>query len=316
MGKGSPASPGNRLFRRCGCGPESEVIMSDWPVGLSTGMFYEMSIFDCLERIVGGGFSLVEVCSSPAHLDYHDKGAVREAAGRIGDLGIEAYSFHAPFSGDIDITSPDAGRREHALREMILAAEAAATLEARYFVIHPGPEEGFEVSAEERLQRMRHAVNVLDRVTRRCGEMGVAVVLENMLPHLFCGHTAEMLWVLGALETVGVGTCLDTGHALLSGDVYRVMHKLSGHLAMMHANDGRGERDDHLSPGEGSVQWEKLLRELDHSGFSGGIILELAGDTNVPMETALARAREGRRFLRSIDKRLALSSPPTVAVSV
>lgn len=45
--------------------------MSDWPVDLSTGCFYQKSIFDRLEPILTGSFSVIEVCSSPGHLDNH-----------------------------------------------------------------------------------------------------------------------------------------------------------------------------------------------------------------------------------------------------
>src|SRR5678815_4145866 len=100
--------------------------MSDWPVGLSTGCFYQKSIFDCLEPILTGGFSLIEVCSSPAHLDYHDLTGVRRAAERLEALGIGAYSFHAPFAEHIDITSLDTSQRDASVREVITAAEAAA----------------------------------------------------------------------------------------------------------------------------------------------------------------------------------------------
>ncbi len=54
---------------------------------------------------------------------------------------MEAYSFHAPFSDSIDISSSDASLREQALVEILQAAEAAAMFQVRYFVIHPGPEQ-------------------------------------------------------------------------------------------------------------------------------------------------------------------------------
>jgi sugar phosphate isomerase/epimerase len=114
--------------------------MSDWPVGLSTGCFYRQSIFDCLEIITGGGFHMIEICSFPAHLDYHDHATVARASRRIRELGLEAYSFHAPFADHIDIGSPESNHRDQAVAEILCAAEAAAILEVRYFVIHPGPE--------------------------------------------------------------------------------------------------------------------------------------------------------------------------------
>ena len=40
--------------------------MSDWAMGLSTGCFWQTSIFECLEDIRNSGFSRIEICSSPS----------------------------------------------------------------------------------------------------------------------------------------------------------------------------------------------------------------------------------------------------------
>lgn len=284
--------------------------MSDWPVGLSTGCFYQKSIFDCLELIRKGGFSMIEVCSFPAHLDYHDLRAVQRAAQQIEELGMEPYSFHAPFADHIDITALHPEQRAVALEEILKATEAAATLRVRYFVIHPGPEHAIHPGCMERFQRMENAASTLNKVAQRCSELGIGCVLENKLPHLLYGNTSDILWILGAMNTITVGTCLDTGHAYLSGDLYNVMHKLSGHLQMIHANDNSGNYDDHKPPGEGNIDWNKLLTELSQVEFHGAFILELSG--NKDPEIVLAEARRARRYLRDISRQLALSNPPTV----
>jgi sugar phosphate isomerase/epimerase len=279
--------------------------MSDWPVGLSTGCFYQTSIFDCLEAVRNSGFGLIEVCSFPAHLDYHDLEAVRAAQHRIDELDLEPYSLHAPFADDIDITSLDEGHRRHARDELIRAADAAGQLGVRYLVIHPGPEKG-GFPEHERFHRMENAAGVLTDVSRACRERDLALVLENMLPHLFSGRVRDLLWILGALETTDVGICLDTGHAHLSGDLRTVAHKLSGHLWMMHATDNHGQRDDHLPPGDGKIDWQRLLSQMARIGFSGAIILEVAGQDD--HQAVLDGARRARRHLREISRRLELSA--------
>lgn len=283
--------------------------MSDWPVGLSTGCFYQTSIFDCLPEIRSGGFDLLEICSFPRHLDYHDTSSVKAAAKMIEEFGMEAYSFHAPFAEHIDISALNQDQRNVAVHEILAAAEAAAILGVRYFVIHPGPEYILNGSGQERVQRMENAAGILNFVSRRCQALGIGCVLENKLPHLIFGNTSDILWMLGAMSTVNVGICLDTGHAHLSGDIYNAMHKLSGHLQMVHANDNTGSGDDHFPPGMGKIDWPRLLAELAHTGFHGAFILELAG--NKEKSALLAEARTARRYLREISRRLALSRPPT-----
>jgi sugar phosphate isomerase/epimerase len=275
--------------------------MADWAVGLSTGCLSRLKFVDSLELIRSYGFEIVEVCSLPEHLDYHDKEEVGRAAARLEELAMEPYSFHAPFAPDLDITSMVASDRNRALEEIRQAARAAATLGVKYFVLHPGPETS-EIPSSERLERMHNAVHVLNRVVETCRELGVRLVLENMLPHLFSGPVRDLLWLLGALDTSEVGICLDTGHAKLAGDLATVVHKLSGHLWTLHASDTHGRHDDHLPPGEGVVDWERLLRQLNGVGYRGAIILEIAGSPDP--HAVMRAAQRGRRHIRRVARRL------------
>lgn len=279
--------------------------MSDWAVGLSTGCFLHTRIFDCLEQIRASGFARLEICSFPEHLDYRDRELARQAGRRVAELDLEAYSFHAPFAPNIDISSPDEEARKHALRETYSAAEAASDVGARYFVIHPGPETG-GYDGGERFRRLEIVSNSLSSVARRCRELGLGLVLENKLPHLFAGHVRDLLWILGALDTTHVGVCLDTGHAHLSGDLLTAAQKLSGHLWMVHASDNRGQYDDHLPPGDGVIEWSRLLGQLARVNFRGTFILEIAGEDD--REATLAKARRGRRYLSKAEHQL--TQPP------
>ncbi len=279
--------------------------MTDWPIGLSTGCFYHQSILDCLAVIRESGFSMIEICSSFSHLDYRDPAMVRRAAERIQELGMEAYSFHAPFADNIDIASSDEVLRNGALAEVLEAAEAAAILRVRYFVIHPGPEHPAATSAgEEQLARMHNVVTTLNTVARRCHELGIMCVLENKLPHLLFGNTSDILWILDAINGAEVGACLDTGHAFLSGDMQSLIKKLRGHLRMVHAHDNSGTQDDHFAPGDGRIDWDLVLRELKIIEFRGALILEMAGQSDV--HVTMANARRGRQYLREVSRRIAM----------
>jgi sugar phosphate isomerase/epimerase len=125
-------------------------------------------------------------------------------------------------------------------------------------------------------------------------------VLENMLPHLLFGHINDMMYLLGSIRTCDVGACLDTGHAFLARELATVIHKLSGHLHMVHVNDNRGDRDDHLPPGEGHIDWSWVLQELRRHQFEGTLILELSSRPNEEVPDMLGRARRAREYLENI----------------
>jgi sugar phosphate isomerase/epimerase len=121
-----------------------------------------------------------------------------------------------------------------------------------------------------------------------------------MLPHLLFGHVNDMLYLLGSIRDCKVGTCLDTGHAYLSRELGMVANKLSGHLHLIHVNDNRGERDDHLPPGEGHIDWPWFIGELKRWNFKGTLILELSSRENESVTGMLARARHAKDFLTGL----------------
>lgn len=279
--------------------------MNPWPIGLSTGCFYQRSIFDVLHAIRDGGFDAVEVCSFPKHLDYHNKDDVARAGDLMRSLGLRPVSFHAPFADAIDITAPDPAARAAAVRELITACTAASVMGVEKIVLHPGPERSGRPPEHEFLERMRHAAESLNTVAGACCTLGVELVLENMLPHLLFGHTNDMMYLLGSIHACTVSACLDTGHAYLGRELGQVIHQLSGHLRLVHANDNRGDRDEHLPPGEGHIDWPWVVRELQRYHFSGTLILELSSRPDESVPDMLGRARHSRDFLLDLMKRMA-----------
>ncbi|WP_395746096.1 sugar phosphate isomerase/epimerase family protein [Prosthecobacter sp.] len=274
--------------------------MTPWPIALSTGCFYQRSIFDILPSVSEAGFREIEVCSSPRHLDYHNMEQVCQARARMRELGLVPHSFHAPFTDRLDITSLDRSLREASLQELLRACEAAAALDCAQVVLHPGPERPGRPPEAEFLQHMHHAAESLNVVAARCCELGVQLLLENMLAHLLFGHVRDVMYLLGEINTCNVGTCLDTGHAHLAREMGLVIQKLSGHLKLVHINDNHGDWDAHLPPGEGSIDWPWVVAELRRNDFHGVLVLELQGSGNDSVETVLARAVRAREFLDRI----------------
>lgn len=273
----------------------------DWPVGFSTGCYYQVPILECLEVIGKAGFSELEICSHPAHFDYNDDRLVRRVAHRLRQLRLEAYSLHAPFADHIDISSPSQTVRGRAEMELLRAVDAGAVLGIRYLVLHPGPERS-DLPESERRQRLQNAAEVINHVASHCRHLKIQLLLENQLGHLFAGSLEHLRWLLGAVVIPGVGTCLDTGHAFLTGDFLRVTRELAGPLRMLHVHDNHGKSDEHLPPGQGKIPWRDLYRLLLESGFQGTLIMELSH--RFADAEGLRRAQESRLFLRQLGRTL------------
>lgn len=271
--------------------------MSDLVVGLSTGCFFQTSIFDCLEMIRRAGFEIIEVCSFSKHLDYHDLNAVQRARRLMDKLGIEPYSFHAPYSEAIDVTAISQSVRHQAMAELLYATEAAAILGVRYMVLHPGPERS-NLPAVQRQQRIQNAIGVLRDIAETCNRCKMTLLLENMLPHLFLGNIHDLTRIVDALSQSGVGICLDTGHAYLSGNLLSITRQVSSRLEMVHVHDNRGIYDDHLSPGDGKIPWTEWWSQVSTGSFHAAIILEIAGHSD--SNAVLNDANRGMAYLKHI----------------
>jgi len=58
--------------------------------------------------------------------------------------------------------------------------------------------------------------------------------------------------------------------------------RLKHHIDYIHISDNRGDRTEHLNPGEGHINWNQFFDLLDSVGFDGHIGLDIGGEENPP----------------------------------
>jgi len=282
--------------------------MKNWTIGFSTGCFGDHSLVSILESI-RGRFTILELSSATAHLDFQDHDQIRQAGERLRILGLKAWSVHAPFGPALDLSAADAEQRRVSYHALRVTAEGAARLGARQLVMHPGPDRSLRLTRLEKHERLERAAEHIDHLARLCRELGLNLLLENALPHLVFGSGDDMAWLLETLSGSGVGWCMDTGHAFLSGEMYKLIRRLAPHLRMCHIHDNRSQYDDHLPPGQGLIDWVHLLKELSHTGFPGLLMLELAYHANQPRSVVVESAARARDFLLETAYRQGIPGP-------
>jgi len=138
------------------------------------------------------------------------------------------------------------------------AAEAAAILKVRYFVIHPGPENS-QLPDHERFWRFSMRLRFSIRPILTAGTWVSVWCWRTCFRTCSPAEFETLLWILGALDTFKVGFAWTQGTHTSGEDLPAVVHKLSGHLWMVHANDNHRHYDDTCLLETETINWAPFL---------------------------------------------------------
>jgi sugar phosphate isomerase/epimerase len=214
-------------------------------------------------------------------------GEIEALSGELRKRALSVVSIHAPFGGLLDLAEPNPHHRVAAIGAILAAARAVKQLGGSMVVVHPSDLERARHDVGARLADCTRSLAIL---AENCRALDVTVAVESPLPHLIGGHPDEFDAILDSLDP-SVRVCLDTGHTALGGHWRRFVDVAGARLAHVHAHDNRGHWDDHLPPGDGTIDWGEVRGTLEAAGFNGWIMLELACPGSDP-DTYFLRAVE------------------------
>ena len=81
--------------------------------------------------------------------------------------------------------------------------------------------------------------------------------------------------LLKALHYPDLGVCFDTGHAHMLSSVHQAFDLLSDRIRSTHVHDNLRDRDSHLWPGEGNIDWNQTMQSLRSASNSPALLLEI-----------------------------------------
>lgn len=234
-----------------------------------------------LERIQGAGFPLVEIFCARQHLDYRNKAQVEELAFWFADSELKLHSLHSPMYSDdvwgktgpgavVSITETSKPKRLESVDEIKRALEVAEKIPFRYLIQHVG------VSGEEYSdEAVEAAFRALEEISLFARHRGVEVLLENIPNKL---SSAERLNYFLNTTHLGLGVCLDTGHANMMEGVAAAFEILGPRIRSTHIHDNNGVDDVHLYPllaKGGSTDWAAVMKLLRSRAEQYPLLLEL-----------------------------------------
>lgn len=196
------------------------------------------------------------------------------------DARIELYSFHLPFSNDDDIASFYETKRREAVEKLTRIMEQASLLGNKVVILHPtaflSP---IEVEGFDRyLSQMEKSLEKLIPAAER---LNLVIALENMPPGIFGDHFASrpehFTLFKERFACPNLGFCLDTGHAHISlkADGPSIFFDaMKENIVAFHIQDNPGDRDLHLAPGYGLIDWERVFKKMAEIEFSHPACIE------------------------------------------
>jgi|SRR5579871_3167932 len=248
-----------------------------------------------LDGLVRGGAEAIEIFAARGHLDYANrKQHVREIADWFKDSGVPLHSVHSPMFSDyewgrsgaapINVISTDRKARIEAMDEIKRALEIAEQVPFKFLIQHMG--NGGEEFDEKKFEAGMTSVEHLHAFAR---PLGVTVLLENIPNEL--STPEKLIEFLRVTHLEGsVGLCFDVGHAHMMGGVAESFATMKEHIRSTHVHDNAKDRDAHLWPGDGNIDWKETMALLRSAPHAPPVLMEIDGEGkgNIPQGMSAA----------------------------
>lgn len=235
--------------------------------------------FDCVD------FDMSNTANSLYHLDEKDFEKYLKTEKALSDIaGIEIYQTHGPWTWPIkDFEQADRIRR---LGEIEKSIYATSILGSKYFVIHPLMPFGID-DIDKGMEKETREINLsfIKKVLEKAKKYGVTVCLENTpFPKFSLATPGQISNLIREIDEENLKMCLDTGHIAVFGDKFpgNAIREFKEDIRVLHIHDNGGEKDEHLSPHLGIIDWNDFSSALKEINFDGNLSLEIVPKESLP----------------------------------
>lgn len=246
---------------------------------LSTHLFLNQRLHPgLLELASRAGAQAVEIFAARQHFDYTSRDHISELAEWFGENALTPFSMHAPLFPDremgragapaVNVLHPEKARRIEAMDEIKRALETAEHIHFKNLIVHLG-----EKADTWSPRALEYAETALEHLGAFARPLGVRILVENLLNEPTTPEHLMQILEMGHLNQAGL--CLDLGHAHMMEGVTHAITTMGPRTVSVHAHDNHGLKDEHLWPGEGTIDWSATMRALKALPGSPALVLEL-----------------------------------------
>jgi sugar phosphate isomerase/epimerase len=246
-------------------------------------------LLDAMKR---GGAQAVELFAARGHFNYTDKEHIKELSAWFRSEGVELHSMHSPIymSNDfksggapLNIVDNEKPRRIEAMDEIKRAVEVAEQMPFRFLVQHIGKSDEYDDP-----RKFEWAMSGIEHLRAFCRQLGVTLLVENTPNDLATPEKLKEL--LKTLHYPDLGVCFDTGHAHMTSSVHQAFGVLEPYIRSTHVHDNKRDKDAHLWPGEGTIDWNETMQSLRNAPHSPALLMEIEGEDGMDVSGKMREA--------------------------
>ena len=240
-------------------------------------------------------------------MDYLLAGVLRQ---QTRQAGVDFVDAHAPFRDFGDLFIPD----KDDWREMIARQKLNLLLVSEFGVDTCTFHVGSKYYENHTLDEHREALyRSLDELLPLAEKLDITICLENLVRPLSTAD--DLVSYMKKYDTPHLGVCLDVGHANLKekGEKYPdsivipawgvaglpvrwekdIAETLQPYIVNCHVHDNCGVGDDHDLPGNGNIDWKRIIPILLGAPRLRNIQSEvLTARHNIPIRTVCENIRQ------------------------
>jgi sugar phosphate isomerase/epimerase len=245
-----------------------------------------------LDGFVRGGAQSIEIFAAKGHFDYTNRSQVVEISRWFKSESVALNSMHSPMFADsqwgrnntepINIAETDKRQHIAAVDEIKRALEVAEILPFRFLVQHIG--NSGESFSERKFDA---AMNAIEHLRAFAKPLGVNVLIENIPNELSTPEKLKDMIRIAHFQDVGV--CFDFGHAHMMNTVASDFESLKPLIRSTHVHDNNRDRDAHLWPGAGNIDWKEAMEMLGTAEHVPAL-LEIEGIEGMNTSAEMAKA--------------------------
>jgi sugar phosphate isomerase/epimerase len=236
-----------------------------------------------LSEIAQAGFTGVEIFCSPQHFRYRDAQGVTEIGNALGERRLKLHAVHSPTERDlspgresgvaISISDPERIRRLDAVDEIKRTIEVAERIPFPFLIQHIG--HGRQ-SADPR--KLDAAFTSLESLAMFAKARGVTIALENTPDELGAPSTLQKF--IDDTHLHDLKLCFDAGHAHMEEGVEASFNAMRERIVTTHIHDNHGDKDEHLLPFEGTIDWNPMLEAIASAKETIPLVFEIKAQAN------------------------------------